>query len=540
MADGKTEWPQQLKDFANRVFSSCTDSNRRIVSEELRKVIFDAFQAGTIYTTDWQNVHLPSLGPPPGSSGSVLSSSSTKKGKKRLISADSTQPFSSNSSSSASAQEPTSGMSPYGDADQDKKEKRARRFENEQRRYKEEQERGWSDAIGSTSLAGRFGGAGPSMPSSSSLANSQPSSSSSKKQRGGRNKNKNAPVAENPGWTYDPMPSFAAPGTPSHHQLPSTGWGPKAVDESIADPNVIDWDRDTVVGLSTKLEKPYLRLTSAPDPKTVRPLPILQQTLELLKTKWRSENNYAYICDQFKSMRQDLTVQRIKNDFTVKVYEIHARIALEKGDLGEYNQCQSQLKSLYNYGLPGSQMEFLAYRILYLLHTRNRREVSALMAELTPSSKSDGAVSHALNVRLALTTGNYHSFFKLFLDAPNMNAYIMDHFIERERVVALSILARSYRPSLPLSYIKNELAFTDETEANEFLKAHSIAIYIDPTPAEAAAAAVANGSNKGKKNGANVNNLPPLEQRKWDCKNALPGIVAAGEKYRKVDIKGQI
>jgi hypothetical protein len=86
----------------------------------------------------------------------------------------------------------------------------------------------------------------------------------------------------------------------------------------------------TVVGTSTKLEKNYLRLTSAPDPATVRPLPILKQTLDLLKEKWNTEQNYTYICDQFKSMRQDLTVQRIKNEFTVKVYETHARIALEK------------------------------------------------------------------------------------------------------------------------------------------------------------------------------------------------------------------
>ncbi|KAK3294300.1 SAC3/GANP/Nin1/mts3/eIF-3 p25 family-domain-containing protein [Chaetomium fimeti] len=227
-----------------------------------------------------------------------------------------------------------------------------------------------------------------------------------------------------------------------------------------------------VVGTCQDLEKRYLRLTAAPKPSQVRPPHILRQTLELLKKRWKKDQNYSYICDQFKSMRQDLTVQRVRDDFTVEVYEIHARIALEKGDLGEYNQCQSQLKGLYRLGLKGKANEFKAYRILYYIHTANRTELNNALADLTAAEKKDRAIKHALDVRSALALGNYHRFFQLYNETPNMGAYLMDMFVGRERLAALCNICRGYKMDVPLRFVTEELYFESDVEAAQFILDH--------------------------------------------------------------------
>ncbi|KAJ1843661.1 hypothetical protein LPJ70_003295, partial [Coemansia sp. RSA 2708] len=282
-----------------------------------------------------------------------------------------------------------------------------------------------------------------------------------------------------------------------------------AVPQTPNTADVRNWDTDTIVGTCTQLEKSYLRLTSAPDPSKVRPLPVLRNTLDLLKRRWVEDSNYTYICNQFKSMRQDLTVQRITNSFTVEVYETHARIALETNDLGEYNQCQTQLKQLYAMGLSGHAMEFLAYRILYFLYTRNKGDINAALAAMTPAEKQAPAVGHALNLRAAMAAGNYHRFFKLYLAAPNMGAYLIDNFIDRERCAALQRMCKAFRPRLSIAVIVKELAFAKLDACKKFLAGLGIAISDDERPSV-------------------------------DMKLAYPHAIAAMQQYEKVDIKGQI
>ncbi|KAK4977442.1 hypothetical protein LTR66_010699 [Elasticomyces elasticus] len=235
------------------------------------------------------------------------------------------------------------------------------------------------------------------------------------------------------------------------------------------DTPIPDVDNGPVVGTCQRLEKSYFRLTSAPKPEEVRPQSVLERTFELLKAKWRQENNYGYVCDQFKSMRQDLTVQHIRNEFTINVYEVHARIALEKADLGEYNQCQTQLRALYKHTLGGHPEEFVAYRILYLLYTCNKTDMNDVLSDLTTVDKRKSAVKHALDVRSALAMGNYHKFFRLYQDAPNMGSYLMDMFIARERLAAMATYCKAYKPDVLLRYITDELGFDSDVSCAQFL-----------------------------------------------------------------------
>ena len=100
-------------------------------------------------------------------------------------------------------------------------------------------------------------------------------------------------------------------------------------------------------------------------------------------------------------------------------------------------------------GIASSRRQRRARADLGLLHsvasprTLRTTELNATLAALTEAETADPSVSHALAVRLAVTQGNYTKLFRLFLAAPKMGAYIMDHFVERERVSALVVMSKA-------------------------------------------------------------------------------------------------
>ncbi|PFH51050.1 hypothetical protein AMATHDRAFT_75238 [Amanita thiersii Skay4041] len=467
-------WPPALKDWVAKCLGQMTDSNRSEAQAELRQVIADAFAAQTLWTTDWAGVQLQSLLPKPTPALNHLKRKTlegtvtNKKAKKTLkqSQANASQQYSNSSTSHSS--------SVFDPNDQAALNRRAQRF---QREHELERIKALKASGGSVIFNG----------SSTSLkANAQH------------------------GHLFDNGKGFLSRSASPY----GSGMVDGAPDDPEADPNVIDWDRHTIVGTSQAIFKDYLRLTTEPKPEQIRPYSVLQQTLLELKKRWRQKCSYQWICSQFKSLRQDLTIQRIKNEFTAQVYEIHARMALESGDMVEYTSCQATLKTLYDLGIPGRVEEFTAYRILMLLHGRNRSELNLFVGQLTPRQKADEAVQHALNVSRALSMGNYHALFILYDTAPNMGGYIMDHFIDRERVKALMVISKAYR-TISLPFLQNELMFASLDTTRVFLVDHEAGFFTDPHS--------------------------PDSQKNWDCRAAHVKLKEAFEtKYRKVGIKGAI
>lgn len=244
------------------------------------------------------------------------------------------------------------------------------------------------------------------------------------------------------------------------------------------------YDKDKhIVGTCQTLEKSYLRLTSEPNPALVRPIKVLRKAFtKLMERNKKKEVTYTYLCDQFKAIRQDMRVQMIETKFTVGVYETHARLALENGDLGEYNQCQSRLLILYerpdlkstNYG------EFMSFLILYYMMTEDNAAIMALRLKLIeedPLTFRKPMVQKSFKLSNARTSNDYHRFMRICSSIKSLGKHLINVFLEKEILKALNIMCRAYN-QLSLEFLKEEFNFPDTNSINLYLQKKNLGEFI--------------------------------------------------------------
>ena len=233
-----------------------------------------------------------------------------------------------------------------------------------------------------------------------------------------------------------------------------------------------------IIGTSRALEKEYLRITGADlDPSMYRPPDVLRESFKYCMDKFHNTRNYVYIRDQLRSIRQDLTVQGIEDEFSVLVYETVTKLAIEHLDWDNFNQALNPLESLYadGFGKEENIAEISGYRIMYLIGFKDVTGLYSFIPLLDANIYASQPVQFALEAWKAISQTYWPKFFQLYSEATPLMRNVMTISIPSVRFEALEQIRRSIRtPSL--EDYRTFLYFDTLDETKKYLDEREVAI----------------------------------------------------------------
>ncbi|ELP87324.1 leukocyte receptor cluster member, putative [Entamoeba invadens IP1] len=239
-------------------------------------------------------------------------------------------------------------------------------------------------------------------------------------------------------------------------------------------------DKENLVGTSQALEKHYFRVKGIPKSSEVRPEVVLKQAFKFVMDNFKKTNDYDYICDQLKGIRQDLTLQHIEDEFSVQVYELHAHLSLENQDISEFIQCASALKNLYHtMKRPIDDEKVILYSASMILCNMDGKNVSpaahyTLIRDIPDSILTHPTIQLALNIKKAFVVGDYFTFFNLYTTAITQFKLILVLAIDKVRINTAYTLFYAVRPTIDVEHFKKYLFFKDDEDYTQFITKHPI------------------------------------------------------------------
>lgn len=266
----------------------------------------------------------------------------------------------------------------------------------------------------------------------------------------------------------------------------------------------------------------------APLPEDVRPPSVLQDALDYLMCDvlLRKDHPFAdihqFIRDRTRSIRQDLTVQNVRDASSIRIHEIIARFHILSGhvlceeDSSTFDSFQNTeqlrkvlqtLQELYDdhhRGLESSLsqpqgLEALAneaeFRSYYILTHLQDNDVYRKSLSFPPPVFSSAEVQFSLACVSSAKENNYYRFFRLLETGAASNssmhpitfylqACLLHSHFRLIRRQALKTLCKVYKSeSIPLADLVAVLGFDDEEEAYAYFAHFQLELTRVPSPA---------------------------------------------------------
>lgn len=235
-----------------------------------------------------------------------------------------------------------------------------------------------------------------------------------------------------------------------------------------------------IVGTCTELYKEYMRLTAAPKSNLIRPLIILQSAFKFFINEYEEGIiNYEQLLSQLRSIRQDLKIQMVQDDFTLTVYKTNVNISIDNGDFEEFNQCINQVCNLIQdkdgYFIlddcdnNNNNNDFIEYKLIWMIFVNEISKIEEFRKNMNLNS-NETRYNVLFEIFDFRNQDNYHLLHQSISKIENKRCKkIIDHFLDKERVKIISILIKSYN-LLSMSLLNEELGFNDNEDYENLIK----------------------------------------------------------------------
>lgn len=234
-----------------------------------------------------------------------------------------------------------------------------------------------------------------------------------------------------------------------------------------------------------------------PRSEDLRPPDVLSQTVVYLVDRIVPRQDvpwaevYSYVFDRLRSVRQDMTVQRVGGKVCVAILEtslrflLYASYRLRGQPLGAFDpqingvhtqECFSWLLESYRQGEYDSEAEFQSLFILYNLGSLKALHYALLLPEHIRESP---AVKSALAVNRASAEGNYVRFFRLCRLLPFLASCALHRHIGSSRRALVRIFTHGFSSRncrYPLERLVDLLGADDWDSVAELCREHGATV----------------------------------------------------------------